>query len=216
MNEKFEVYDLEDNLVRVEERKTYEKSITAEFLETGAISTKVRSVRMMLMTSNGRIYMQKRSRIKSTNPGLLDKTVGGHVSAGHSDELTVVKECAEELGIPAAVLDKKSFTKISPESFQVIAVVNKVETISDFISRREIGNDKFIEQPYIAEMYLGYYDGPIRFVDGESCGIESFSMSELEQEMENHPSLFTQDALYMANRYKNLLVPFTQVKKGRL
>ena len=65
-------------------------------------------------------------------------------------------------------------------------------------------------------MYLGYYDGPIRFVDGESCGIESFSMSELEQEMENHPSLFTQDALYMANRYKNLLVPFTQVKKGRL
>jgi isopentenyldiphosphate isomerase len=49
------------------------------------------------MNSAGRIYLQKRSRIKEENTGMYDKTVGGHIVAGDSANMTVVKECAEEM-----------------------------------------------------------------------------------------------------------------------
>jgi isopentenyldiphosphate isomerase len=49
------------------------------------------------MNSAGRIYLQKRSKHKAENAGMYDKTVGGHVVAGDSFNMTMVKECAEEL-----------------------------------------------------------------------------------------------------------------------
>jgi isopentenyldiphosphate isomerase len=49
------------------------------------------------MNSDGRIFLQKRSRIKEENTGMFDKTIGGHIVAEDSEHMTVLKECAEEL-----------------------------------------------------------------------------------------------------------------------
>ena len=50
----------------------------------------------------GRLYLQKRSMSKDTNPGRWDTSVGGHVSAGEEVTDALLREAREELGIDAA------------------------------------------------------------------------------------------------------------------
>ena len=160
------------------------------------------------MNSDGRIYLQKRSKIKSENPGLYDKTVGGHVSAGDSFNITFIRECAEELGFPATLLDNNEFNKaIKVTDLNIIGIFKRVEQIKNFQSVR-INKEgyKFI-QPYISEMYVGYYNGAIRFVDGESSGIEVFSLRELKEEIKKDPDKFTEDLKFMIKKYEKYLKP---------
>ncbi|MDR0283140.1 MAG: NUDIX domain-containing protein [Candidatus Peribacteria bacterium] len=97
MAELLEIYDLQSNLIGVQDRKEFYKEIKEEYDAMGTITKKVKTIRLFLMTSAGRIYLQKRSKHKSDNAGMYDKTVGGHVVAGDSFNMTVVKECAEEM-----------------------------------------------------------------------------------------------------------------------
>lgn len=59
-------------------------------------------VHLHLFDPLGRLYLQKRSMSKDTNPGLWDTSVGGHVGAGESVMAALVREAREELGIDAA------------------------------------------------------------------------------------------------------------------
>ncbi len=215
MSERFEIFDMNGELIAVQERKEFEKEIAEEFAEKGRITRKVRAIRLLLLTSQGRVYLQKRSKMKRANPGLLDKTVGGHAAAGHSYSMTVVKECAEELGFPSTVLDTSEFRKaVRVTDLTIIGVLQLIEILENFVSKRRLADGSFFEQPYITGMYLGYYDGPIRFVDGESCGIESFSMQELRDELAAHPEAFTDDLRFMVDRYEQLMVPVEQMGDG--
>ena len=81
----------------MQDRKEFYKEIKQEFKDHGQITRKVKTIRLFLMNSAGRIYVQKRSKLKEENSGMYDKTVGGHIVAGDSANMTVVKECAEEL-----------------------------------------------------------------------------------------------------------------------
>jgi len=49
----------------------------------------------------GRLYLQKRSARKDTNPGLWDTSVGGHVNAGEDVAAALIREAREELAIEA-------------------------------------------------------------------------------------------------------------------
>lgn len=214
MSERLEIYNTTGDLVAVQDRKEYEREIEEEYASSGTITRKVRAIRLLLLTSQGRVYLQKRSKAKKANPGLLDKTVGGHVAAGHSYSMTVVKECAEELGFPSTVLDTSEFRKaVQVTDLTIIGIIQLIEILNDFVSTRVLGNGTTFKQPYITAMYVGYYDGPIRFVDGESCGIESFSMEELLAEIAEQPSRFTEDLIFMAERYRNLMVPIAQLNR---
>ena len=72
-----EVYDLDSNFLDLMPRKKFYKEAEAEFAATGKITKKVKSVRVMLMTGDGRLYIQRRSKVKQYNRGLYDKTAGG-------------------------------------------------------------------------------------------------------------------------------------------
>ena len=168
MAEKLEIYDLDSNLLNIQDRKEFYKEIREEFAHSGKITRKVKSIRLLLMNSSGRIYLQKRSKIKSENPGLYDKTIGGHVSAGDSYDLTTIRECAEELGFPATILSTEDFEKaIKVTSLDIIGVFKKIDYVQLFESTRLSADGAKFIQPYLCTFYLGYYDGPIRFVDGE-------------------------------------------------
>ena len=208
MSEKLEVYDLKSNLIKVEKRKTIESDLKSEFKKTGKITKKLKTIRLILMNSSGRIYLQKRSRIKKANSGKYDKTVGGHVSAGDSFDMTVIRECAEELGFPAAVLPPEEFEKATKVTdLSVIRIFQKIEYLPDFKSDRILNDGTKMIQPHMTSMYYGYYDGPIRFVDGESSGIEVFSLDELKEDIENNPEKFTDDIKFMLKKYGKLLIP---------
>jgi isopentenyl-diphosphate delta-isomerase type 1 len=58
-------------------------------------------VHLHLFDRQGRLYLQKRSMSKDTNPGRWDTSVGGHVSAGEEVMHALLREAREELGIDA-------------------------------------------------------------------------------------------------------------------
>ena len=104
-----ETYDLDGNLIKTEKRDAFYRNIRKEFKQKGMISRQVKSIRLLLLNSNGRVYIQRRSDYKTENAGLYDKTIGGHVKAGHTWYMTVVQECHQELGFPAVVLSDDEF-----------------------------------------------------------------------------------------------------------
>ncbi|MDR2982373.1 MAG: NUDIX domain-containing protein [Puniceicoccales bacterium] len=58
-----------------------------------------RAVHVFVFDSNGRVYLQKRSMLKDTCPGLYTTSCAGHVDAGETYDIAVVRELDEELGI---------------------------------------------------------------------------------------------------------------------
>jgi len=208
MSEKLEIYNLDSELITIKNRKEFYSEIKTEFKNTGKISKKVKTIRLFLMNSSGRIYLQKRSKIKTENAGMYDKTVGGHVSAGDSFNMTTIKECAEELWFPATILEPEEFEKaIKTTDLWIIWIFKKIDYIANFESIRILNDNSKIIQPQMSSIYFWYYDWPIRFVDGESSGIEVFFLDELKEEMQNNPNKFTEDIKVMVKKYEEYLVP---------
>lgn len=211
MSEKLEIFDLKGKMLGTQTRTSFYSEIKKEFKSKGKISKQVKAVRLLLINSGGRIYLQKRSKLKSENPGLYDKTVGGHVVKGESWNMAAVRECAEELGFPASILTEEEFkTAVTTTNLKIVGIFKKIDEIENYESIRldKFGN-KFI-QPFISSFYVGYYDGAIRFVDGESSGIEVFSLDELNAEINSNPSKFTEDIKFMILKYKKYLKPIKQ------
>lgn len=208
MNEQLEIYKLDGTFIGKQDRKEFYDEVKKEFNEKGVISKKVKTTRVLLMNSLGRIYLQKRSATKNENPNLYDKTVGGHVTLNNTFELTTIKECAEELGFPATVLSEKEYNQaIKSIDLKIIGILKKIDYLPNFESTRILKNGSNFVQPYMTEIYIGYYDGAIRFADGESCGVETFSIDQLKKEISDNPTKFTGDLKFMINKYSEFLIP---------
>lgn len=208
MRELIEVHDLKGKLLEVKPRDTYYYEAREEYAAKGKITTQVKSIRLLLLNSAGRVYLQKRSSIKDDNPGLYDKTIGGHVPSGYTWEMAVIKECSEELGFPAAVLHIGKFYEATQSiDLTIVGLFREVDYISNYQSERVDRKGAKHIQPFMTTFYVGYYDGPIRFVDGESSGIEVFSMDELKKEIKLRPKKFTEDLKFMIDKYEKYLIP---------
>jgi len=59
----------------------------------------------------------------------------------------------------------------------------------------------------MCSFYIGYYDGAIKFSDGESSGIEVFSLDELKEEIISNPEKFTNDVQVMVKNFEKFLKP---------
>lgn len=58
-----------------------------------------RSVHVLVLGTDGRLLLQKRSMSKDTQPGKWDTSVGGHVGFGQTYAEAARREAAEELGL---------------------------------------------------------------------------------------------------------------------
>jgi isopentenyldiphosphate isomerase/intracellular septation protein A len=56
-------------------------------------------VHLHIFNSSGKLYLQKRSMKKDTQPGKWDTSVGGHISPGESVAEALMRETREELGL---------------------------------------------------------------------------------------------------------------------
>ncbi len=211
-DETLEIHDLKGKLIAVQPRKSFYEEIKKEYKTKGKISRQVKTIRLLLLTSTGKIFLQRRSHSKDENPGMYDKTIGGHVKAGHTWYITVLQECYEELGFPAAILTEEDFRKaIASTDLSVIGLFRQVDYIQNFLSTRKTKSGIFT-QPHMTAIYIGYYDGPIRFHDGESVGVEIFTLAELEKELKAHKEKFTEDLKFMIEKYRKYLVPISKVE----
>jgi len=173
MAEKLEIYDLNENLIEIKERTKFFDETRNEFEKTGKITKQVKRSLLFLMNSKGKIVLQRRNLSKSENPDLFDKTIGEHVEEGDSYNLTIIKECSEELGFPVSILEKKDFNRaLRKTDLRIIGIFKELDYNSNFQSVRIYKNGKMFIQPYMQTLYIGYYNGPLQFIDGESSGIQ--------------------------------------------
>lgn len=208
MSEKLEVFNLKGKSLGFEDRDKFYKELGKAVKNNEVLTKKIKSIRVILMNSQGRIYLQKRSKLKEVNPGIYDKTIGGHVPAGHSWNMTLIRECAEELGFPASVVPDSEFEKtVKIIDLKIVGIFRQVDFIENFESVNINKHGKEIKQPWITTIFIGYYDGAIRFADGESTGIEVFSLDELREEIRTTPDKFTNDAKIMIEKYGKFLKP---------
>ncbi len=122
--------------------------------------------------------------------------------------MTAIRECIEELGFPTTILAEETYPKaLKATDLNIIGVFRKIDYLENFLSTRKIKNKKDFVQPYITTIYIGYYDGPIKFKDGESSGVETFSLKELEEDIQSNPEKFTEDIKFMVKKYRKYLKP---------
>ncbi len=213
MAELLEMYSEEGELIGEMEKKKFHENQRKEFFEEGKVKSRHKAVKLILMTSAGRIILQRRSKWKGDNAGMWDKTIGGHVTKGDSFDLTMLKECAEELGIPATIIDKSEFeNSAATTDLQVLGILTKLSYLDFCKSHRKQKDGKIWTEPSMVQFYVGYYDGAIRFIDKESCGIQVFTLEELKAEIEENPDDFTDDVRYILDKFEKYIKPIE--KKG--
>lgn len=198
-------------------RKSFYSELEKQIENNGEITITTKTVRAMVMNSAGRIYLQKRSNRKDVNCGLYDKTVGGHVISGTSYDVSLVLECQQEIGVPATVVPDLNFLSVCNSiDLRIIGIFRMITEFGpegdniNLTSRRERSKKRSYDQPLINAFYLGVYNGPIQFCDGECSGFETFSLDEITTELEANPHKYTSDLHFMLPKYAPLIKRTTE------
>lgn len=58
-----------------------------------------RAVHVLVFGADGRLFLQQRSRLKDTSPGLWNSSCSGHLDAGEDYDAAAVRELREEIGL---------------------------------------------------------------------------------------------------------------------
>ena len=58
-----------------------------------------RAVHILVFDSAGRVFLQKRSKLKDMSPGCWDSSCSGHVDSGEGYDAAAVRELGEEIGL---------------------------------------------------------------------------------------------------------------------
>lgn len=129
-----------------------------------------RLVYVCFYTANREVILQKRSDVKMNDPGKLTTAVSGHVSSGQSYLEAAVRETAEETGIEVLASDLKN-----------LGVVR-----ADYVQGNYLSNA-------MRGLFAYEFDGTaadLKVEDGQGAGFETFTIDELEKELETHPDKF--------------------------
>lgn len=109
MNEIITTYLLSNpnNSYPMERDKFYSEQIEI-YKKTNKPTLAVAIVNAFIFNSNGKLFVQKRSDQKNHNPGLLDKSIGGHIQFGDSSNYTMMVETVQELQVPSIILQNQT------------------------------------------------------------------------------------------------------------
>lgn len=170
----------------------------------------VHVIDIVLFTSHGDIILQKRSHTKAHNPGLLDKSIGGHIVYGDTADYTVMVESVQELLTPSIVLkndaDFDKTLSLLKNYTETISIVKPVETVEWVLNKLHEGSQKPINN--VVHMYFGVYDGRMRPADREAAGMLYYSYENLKREIEQNPAQFTDDLIQMCSKYDEQIIAF--------
>ena len=111
-------------------------------------------VHLLIFSSKGDIFLQKRSKTKDTHPDMWDTAVGGHVSAGEDIYAAIVRESKEELRID----------------------LKNAEFIFKQLNKDEIETE-------LSFVYKTVYDGPFNIDNNEVTDGRFFSIKEIKEKL---------------------------------
>lgn len=153
-------------------------------------------VNIFLFNSRGELLIQKRSFKKNHNPGMLDKSMGGHIKYGDLPDYSVMVETLQELQTPSIVLGggNTNFQKtleLLRDYLTTVAIVEHLQTKLYMLDK--IIDDVKIPVANKVFTYLGLYDGRIRPADQEAKGVLFYTLPELKNEMDKFSETFTSE-----------------------
>lgn len=113
-----------------------------------------RTAHVIVLNSNSKILLQKRSLNKDVQPGKWDTAVGGHFSVGESAIEAAKREMNEELGIPLSqnidfMFKMKIRNNIESEN---VSVFSTVYDGPFFIQKEEIDEIRFWNRDELKEL----------------------------------------------------------------
>ena len=174
-------------------------------------------VDVFVFDSQGEIFIQKRSDSKAHNAGMLDKTIGGHVRFGDTDDFTVMVETVQELQVPSITLrTDKDFVKtydLLKDYLNIVAVIKHIDSKIFELEKRIKGKDVTVLNK--VHLYFGIYNGSVRTVDREAKGVLLYSLADLERDMKISPALFTDDLSTLIGEYRPQIEEFIRAIKIR-
>lgn len=204
--EKIKVFDLNNKFIRYENKFEFYKSLRSEYKKKGKATKKVHTIRLFLINKEGHIYLTRRSCLKKENALLFDKTIGAHIRKNESPEYTVLRESEEELGFPAIVLDENDFKEaIKDTEMTLSGVIKDIGTLYDFNAIYKYKDGTKVVFPQITTIFIGVYNGPIKFEDSETDIIEVFELDELIQELKQNSEKYTEDLKILIPLYEKEL-----------
>ena len=109
-------------------------------------------VHLHVFSTDGKLYLQRRSFQKKLLPGSWDTAVGGHISYGETTEEALKREVAEEIGI-------ERYVPVHVETYY-------------YDSGRECE---------LVNVFRTVYDGPFHWNDGEVIDGKFWSINELKE-----------------------------------
>lgn len=104
----------------------------------------------IITNKEGKIYVQRRSKIKDVNPGFLDPAPGGVLVANETYELSAMREIEEEMGMKNVALVPVGDFKYSVEEWTVFG-----------------------------RIFTGRYDGPLTLQEDEVAEVALMSIAEI-------------------------------------
>ena len=172
---------------------------------------------ILIFEENGEIFIQKRSDRKGHNSGLLDKTIGGHITFGDTVDYTVMVETVQELKVPSITLrsdeDFQKTYNLLAGYLDTVAIVKHIDTQPFEFKRKIKGKDVPILNK--VHLYFGIYNGAVKTVDREAKGVLLYSLEDLEREMKEFPMIFTDDIKTLVKRYRPEIRQFTKTIKKK-
>ncbi len=130
-----------------------------------------RAVHVLVFGTDGRVFLQQRSMLKDTSPGLWNSSCSGHLDAGEDYDAAAARELGEEIGLtvtPASQLTR--LLKLTP--------------------CRETGWE-------FAWIYTARGDGPFALHPAEVERGEWFAVGEVTRALTERPGEFSRAFTYL-------------------
>lgn len=169
---------------------------------------------MFLFNMHGELLMQKRSKRKKTSGWLYHTSVGWHINPGDSPQLTVVKECLEEIGAPCILLDNEPDFERAVEQLWIYTdklIIAKEHKIRRNTTRAYIDPaGRTIDIQDVCYMGFGIYTWALHNTDRSADWFEYFSLDDLKMALQESPWIFTSSLHVFFENFENDLREFVQ------
>ncbi|MBF0212493.1 MAG: NUDIX domain-containing protein [Magnetococcales bacterium] len=215
MTEWLHATDRQGRFVKTEERVALLAEIREHSRRHGDAPLAVPVVHIILLTSDGLIRLVQRGD-KPENPFMWDKAVGGHVVTDNPAltrqdfDDNARKEIQEEIGVEQVViaadgLEYQRTLQAARYDLNQCAVIRMIDhdPWQGSLSRVKSG-EPWLKRHNVV-VYVGRFDGPMRFMDGEALDHRLIRRADLMEDLLANPWNYADGARIFMQKYYHLL-----------